>query len=47
MYYGPLRSETRHTLRNALKDYNTYGEVDENFFLQEKSRHTKYHGGER
>lgn len=46
MYYGPLRRATRDTMRNAVKDYNTCGDVDEDFFLQGNHRHASYHGGD-
>lgn len=46
IYYGPMRSETRDTLRNVVKEYNSYGDINEDFFLRERSRHSRYHGGE-
>lgn len=44
-YWEPLRTDERIVLRNAVKDYNTFGETDEDFFLQENHRHASY-GGE-
>jgi hypothetical protein len=45
MYYSPMRNDERMVLRNALKDYNTFAEVDEDMYLNEKSRHATYGGG--
>lgn len=44
-YYSPMRNDERMTLHNAAKDYNSFGEIDEDFFLNEKSRHATYGGG--
>jgi hypothetical protein len=33
-------------MRNAVKDYNTHADVDEEFFLQGNHRHARYHGGD-
>lgn len=44
-YYAPLRNDERMALRNAVKDYNTFGEVDEDMYLQEQHRHATYGGG--
>lgn len=43
-YWEPMRTDERIVLRNAVKDYNTYGEIDEDFFLQENHRHARYGG---
>ena len=45
MYYSPMRNDERMVLRNAAKDYNSFGEIDEDLFLNEKSRHATYGGG--
>lgn len=45
MYYSPMRNDERMVLRNAAKDYNSFGEIDEDFFLNERSRHATYGGG--
>jgi len=44
-YNAPLRNDERMALRNAVKDYNTFGEVDEDMYLQEQHRHACYGGG--
>ena len=43
-YWEPMRTDERIVLRNAVKDYNSYGEIDEDFFLQENHRHACYGG---
>lgn len=43
-YWEPMRTDERIVLRNAVKDYNTYGEIDEDFFLQENHHHARYGG---
>ncbi|MBC9704519.1 MAG: hypothetical protein H9W81_05820 [Enterococcus sp.] len=44
-YWIPLRTDERKVLNNLTRDYNTYGEIDEDFFLQEHHRHARYGGG--
>lgn len=44
-YYAPLRNDERMVLRNAVKDYNTFGEIDEDFYIQEQHRRACYGGG--
>lgn len=44
-YWAPARQDERTYLKNAAKDYNTFGEVDEDYFLQEKTLHGPYGGG--
>lgn len=45
MYWGPLRMDESMTLRKAVKQYNSTGEVDDDFFLQENHHHSCYGGG--
>lgn len=44
-YYGPLRAHERDNLRDAAKQYNSWGEVDEDFYLPEAHRHATFGGG--
>lgn len=44
-YWGPLRAARNVYLANATKDYNAFGEVDEDFYLQEDARYGLYGGG--
>lgn len=44
-FYGPLRSDQRMKLRNAVKDYNTFEEVDEDMYLREQNRRSTFYGG--
>lgn len=44
-YWAPLRNDERIVLNSLVRDYNTYGEVDEDFFIQENHRHSRYGGG--
>lgn len=45
LYWAPARQDERTYLKNAVKDYNTFGEVDEDYFLQEKTCNATYGGG--
>jgi hypothetical protein len=45
LYWSPMRSDENEVTRNAVKDYNTFGEVDENLYLRETTRHAIYRGG--
>lgn len=44
-YWVPARQDEQTFLKNAVKDYNTFGEVDEDYFLQEKTLNGPYGGG--
>jgi hypothetical protein len=44
-YWVPSRAEERDYTTRAIKDYNTFGEVDEDYFLQEKTLNGPYGGG--
>lgn len=45
LYWSPMRADEHKVTRNAVKDYNTFGEVDEDLYLREKTRHALYRGG--
>jgi hypothetical protein len=45
LYWAPARQDERTYLKNATKDYNTFGDVDEDYFLQEKTMNATYGGG--
>lgn len=45
LYWSPMRADENKVMRNAVKDYNTFGEVDEDLYLREKTRHAIYRGG--
>jgi hypothetical protein len=45
LYWSPMRADENKVTRNAVKDYNTFGEVDENLYLRENTRNSIYRGG--
>jgi hypothetical protein len=45
LYWSPMRADENKVTRNAVKDYNTFGEVDGNLYLREETRHSIYRGG--
>lgn len=45
LYWSPMRADENKVMRNAVKDYNTFGEVDEDLYLREGTRHSIYRGG--
>jgi hypothetical protein len=45
LYWSPMRAEEKKVTCNAVKDYNTFGEVDEDLYLRENTRHSIYRGG--
>lgn len=44
-FWAPMRTAEKNYLKKAVQSYNTYSEVDEDFFLQEKTHHACYGGG--
>jgi hypothetical protein len=44
-YWGPMRAARTKYLTEAVKDYNAFGEVDEDFFFQEQARYGRFGGG--
>ena len=44
-YWKPMRGAERKYLKNAVVDYNTFGEVDEDAFLREKTLNSAFSGG--
>lgn len=44
-YWGPMRAARTNYLTNAVKDYNSFGEVDEEFYFQEDARYGRFGGG--
>jgi len=44
-YWGPMRAARTRYLTNAVKDFNSFGEVDEEFYFQEDARYGRYGGG--
>lgn len=45
LYWSPMRADENKVTRNAVKDYNTFGEVDDDLYLREQTRHAIYRGG--
>lgn len=45
LYWGPMRADVRDGLNDAVKEYNTHGDIEEDIFFREKSRHSIYKGG--
>lgn len=44
-YWGPMRATRTNYLTKAVKDFNSFGEVDEDFYFQEDARYGRYGGG--
>lgn len=44
-YWHPLRAAERVTLTAAAKEYNTYGDIEDDIYLAERHRHSTYKGG--
>ncbi|MBC9706661.1 MAG: hypothetical protein H9W81_17245 [Enterococcus sp.] len=45
LYWGPMRADVRDGLNDAIKEYNTHGDIEEDIFFREKNRHSTYGGG--
>lgn len=44
-YYNPLRTLERDTLRKAVKEYNTTGDIEKDIFFQDRHQHQMLNGG--